>query len=216
MRWVKPWLKRSVESKPLSRAKGAYESYESILAYTVVCASFLLSYPWRLSFSYMSCGSGTQRSLSRGRTRVYGWVLRQLNKTHCCCTFAPFLWRNSSHGISQVPLMPFVCWLGSAMQHLAALANSLESLMFNTTVALERSALNSGFESEEHIHIPHSLYIHFYVLILERRVTPTFHEWRHGQFVSICWCWLSTHSKMFSSFALVLLHSNPAEGPKPY
>ena len=43
------------------------------------------------------------------------------------------------------------------MQHLAALANSLESLMFNTTVALERSALNSGFESEEHIHIPHSL-----------------------------------------------------------
>ena len=63
-------LKRSADvSKPLSRAKGAYEI---ILAYTVVRASFLLSYPNKLSFSYMSCGSGTQRSLSRGRTRVYG------------------------------------------------------------------------------------------------------------------------------------------------
>lgn len=50
---------------------------------------------------------------------------------------------------------------------------------------------------------------HFYVLIPERRVTSTFHEWRHGQFVSICWCWLSTPSNMFR-FASVFLHSNPA------
>lgn len=54
--------------------------------------------------------------------------------------------------------MPF-CMLTWVWYAASALVNSLESLIFDTTIALERSALNSWCEFEGHIHIPHSFFI---------------------------------------------------------
>lgn len=186
-------LKRSADvSKALSPAKGRMRPYEH--NYTVlICINVLRvssELPQRLSFSETSCGAGTQRSLSRGRTRAYGWVLRQLNKTHCCCSFEEILvmeYQSPSDAVCMLTLESLMFWY-----HCSTWEKRIEFMVW-----IWRTHSHPTF------------IFHFYVLIPERRVTSTFHEWRHGQFVSICWCWLSTPSNMFR-FASVFLHSNPA------